>query len=40
MMKHRMAEIWRPAKGMTVRDLGNRLIIFRFYLGHITITYS
>ncbi|CAN1783498.1 Uncharacterized protein At4g02000 [Linum perenne] len=31
MMKHRLAEIWRPVKGMSVRDLGNKLILFRFY---------
>ncbi|CAN1792325.1 hypothetical protein LINPERHAP1_LOCUS19633 [Linum perenne] len=31
MMKHRLAEIWRPVKGMSVRDLGNKLILFWFY---------
>ena len=30
-IKHRLAEIWRPVKWMSVRDLGDKLFLFRFY---------
>ncbi|CAN1776997.1 Uncharacterized protein At4g02000 [Linum perenne] len=30
-MQHRLATIWRPGKGVTIEELGDRLILFRFY---------
>ena len=33
-MKHRLASLWRPGRGMFVQDLGNKLILFKFYHHH------
>ncbi|CAN1821359.1 Uncharacterized protein At4g02000 [Linum perenne] len=30
-MQHRLVSAWRPGKGVTMEDLGGRLILFRFY---------
>ncbi|CAN1181261.1 hypothetical protein LINPERHAP2_LOCUS35282 [Linum perenne] len=30
-MQNKLASIWRPAKGVTVEELGNKLILFQFY---------
>ncbi|CAN1825658.1 hypothetical protein LINPERHAP1_LOCUS31248 [Linum perenne] len=30
-MQNRLASIWRPGKGVTFEELGDRLILFRFY---------
>ncbi|CAN1769947.1 Uncharacterized protein At4g02000 [Linum perenne] len=30
-LQHRLASLWRPGKGMTVVDLGQKLLLFRFY---------
>lgn len=29
-MKHRLTSIWRPGRGVLIKDLGSRLILFRF----------
>lgn len=33
-MKHRMASIWRPGRGISVKDLGAKLILFCFFHQH------
>lgn len=33
-MKHRMASLWRPGSGLFIKDLGSKLILFRFYHHH------
>ncbi|CAN1792947.1 hypothetical protein LINPERHAP1_LOCUS19865 [Linum perenne] len=30
-MKHRMATIWQPGRGLQVQDLGDGLLLFRFF---------
>ncbi|CAN1774565.1 hypothetical protein LINPERHAP1_LOCUS13013 [Linum perenne] len=30
-MQHSLANAWRPGRGVTMEDLGGRLILFRFY---------
>ncbi|CAN1152283.1 hypothetical protein LINPERHAP2_LOCUS18658 [Linum perenne] len=30
-MKNQMAEMWRSCKGITIKDLGGKLIFFKFY---------
>ncbi|CAN1803823.1 hypothetical protein LINPERHAP1_LOCUS23731 [Linum perenne] len=30
-MKLRLAEVWQPGRGIQIQDLGNRLILFRFF---------
>ncbi|CAN1243398.1 hypothetical protein LINPERPRIM_LOCUS5673 [Linum perenne] len=30
-MKNRMAIVWQPGRGISIEDLGNRLVLFRFY---------
>ena len=30
-MKHKMDSIWRPGRGINIKDLGSRLILFQFY---------
>ncbi|CAN0918004.1 hypothetical protein LINGRAHAP2_LOCUS30612 [Linum grandiflorum] len=30
-LRHRMASLWQPCMGMAVEELGNRLLLFRFY---------
>ncbi|CAN0838066.1 hypothetical protein LINGRAHAP2_LOCUS1977 [Linum grandiflorum] len=30
-LRHRMARLWQPCMGMAVKELGNRLLLFRFY---------
>ncbi|CAN1175149.1 hypothetical protein LINPERHAP2_LOCUS31781 [Linum perenne] len=29
--KHRMTNIWCPNRGMSVKKLGNKMMLFRFY---------
>lgn len=33
-MKHRLASLWRPGRGLFIKDLGARLILFKFYPLH------
>ncbi|CAN1190174.1 hypothetical protein LINPERHAP2_LOCUS40330 [Linum perenne] len=30
-MHNKLASIWRPGRGVTAEDLGNKLLLFRFY---------
>ncbi|CAN1812711.1 hypothetical protein LINPERHAP1_LOCUS26616 [Linum perenne] len=30
-MKNRMATVWQPGRGLQVQDLGDGLILFRFF---------
>ncbi|CAN1780547.1 hypothetical protein LINPERHAP1_LOCUS15128 [Linum perenne] len=30
-MQNKLASIWRPGRGISVEDLGNKLLLFRFY---------
>lgn len=32
--KHRMASLWRPGRGVVVKYLGSKLILFKFYHQH------